>query len=166
MAKLNNVDLQNLGHSKDTEATVLTSASLNVLFFLNLFLVPPRLSLNSLFFSPPAWHVGSRKRGRSEREGRKESMGGRRRRGEPQRRGRTVCLHRTARYWERSNLPPLGRLPVTSNRMSGGSLQTEPVVSQRFCLTQFYRSGSNHMLNLHKCHFGGTVTKNTAKLRS
>lgn len=59
-------------------------------------------------------------------------MGGRRRRGEPQRRGRTVCLHRTARYWERSHLPPLGRLPGTSNGAASGvtAVLFDPVLQE------------------------------------
>lgn len=56
-------------------------------------------------------------------EGGKESRGGRRRRVEPTQREMTVCLVRTAYYLEHSNLPPLGRLPVTSNKMDGGSLE-------------------------------------------
>lgn len=65
-------------------------------------------------------------------EGGKESRGGRRRRAEPKQREMTVCLVRAAHYLEHSNLPPLGRLPVTSNKMDGGRLETEAVVYKWF----------------------------------
>lgn len=52
-------------------------------------------------------------------EGGKESRGGRRRTAEPKQRDMTVCLVRTAYYFEHSNLPLLGRLPVTSIREPG-----------------------------------------------
>ncbi len=57
-------------------------------------------------------------------EGGKENSG-RRRRAEPKQREMTVCLVRAAYYLEHSNLAPLGRLPVTSNEMDGGSQETE-----------------------------------------
>lgn len=44
----------------------------------------------------------------------------------------TVCLVSTAYYLEHSNLPSLGRLPVTSNKMDGVGLEAEAAVYKWF----------------------------------
>lgn len=72
------------------------------------------------FFSP--WHVGSRQR----EERREERIGWKEKKRWAKAEGND-CLVRTAYYWEHSNLRPLGRLPVTSNKMTWGSLETDAV---------------------------------------